>query len=369
MKILSINYEYPPIGGGGGVVCRGLVENLVRMGHTVDLVTSGMKSLPSFEVCNGVRIHRTQSIRLNPHYTNLPEMLTMPLAMYRKALALTRRNRYRYNHTHFVFPSGIASWLLNKKTGLPYILTCHGSDVPGYNPDRFQYSHKLLLPFWKGVLKGSNGISAPSNYLKQLIQSQVDVPVEVIPNGYQLPDVVEGTKKNRIIAVTRMLERKGVQFFIRAMEQIDTDWEILVAGDGPYLGRLKTLARNVPAIRFLGCVRGKELEDLYRSAKIFVFVSSRENFPIVLLEAMSHGCAVVTSDAQGCAEVVGKAAIKTPYGDVDAIRRAVERLTRDESEIQGLSDLALEHVSQFAWSKISGRFVAYSKQCLNNSIV
>lgn len=35
-NILCVNYEYPPIGGGGGVVCEGLAERLVEMGYHID---------------------------------------------------------------------------------------------------------------------------------------------------------------------------------------------------------------------------------------------------------------------------------------------------------------------------------------------
>ena len=148
MKLLCINYEYPPIGGGGGVVSKGLAEALVKRGYHIDLVTSGMKDLPEFEIVNGVHVHRVNCIRRYRHYVTLPEMVTLIRPLYSKALRLINENDYQLNHTHFIFPSGLVSYLLKKRTGLQYILTCHGSDVPGYNPDRFNFCHKLLKPFW-----------------------------------------------------------------------------------------------------------------------------------------------------------------------------------------------------------------------------
>ena len=49
MKLLCINYEYPPIGGGGGVVSQGLAEAMVQHGYSIDVVTSGMRDLPCYE--------------------------------------------------------------------------------------------------------------------------------------------------------------------------------------------------------------------------------------------------------------------------------------------------------------------------------
>jgi glycosyltransferase involved in cell wall biosynthesis len=144
MKLLCINYEYPPIGGGGGVVSQGLAEALVQHGYSIDVVTSGMRDLPCYEEKNGVRIHRVRCIRRYRHYVTLPEMCTLILPLYRKALELIGKNHYDLNHTHFVVPSGIVSYLLRKQTGLPYLITAHGSDIPGYNPDRFNFAHLLI---------------------------------------------------------------------------------------------------------------------------------------------------------------------------------------------------------------------------------
>ena len=247
---------------------------------------------------------------------------------------------------------------------MPYIITCHGSDVQGYNPDRFHLSHKLFHFAWKAVVRNSHGLSTPSDFLRRLIQSQIDIPVDVIPNGYNLPECNMQSKKNRILVVTRMFERKGVQFFIKAVENLSTDWEIVIAGDGPYLSNLKSLAKNIPSIKFLGFVKGQALMDLYQSSKIFVFPSLQENFPVVLLEAMSYGCAIITSNAAGCAEVVRSAAIQIECGSVSEIRDALQNLMENEGKIRRLSRMARHRAREFAWSNISWHFDELAKRCL-----
>jgi len=361
MRLLCLNYEYPPIGGGGGVVCEGLSESLIQRGYSIDVVTSRMNGLPPYENRNGVNIHRTKCVRFFKHYVTLPEMLTLIIPMYLKALSLTRRNNYQLNHTHFVFPSAIVSYLLKKITGLPYVITCHGSDVPGYNPDRFKMSHSLLSYLWKRVVGESNGIIAPSNFLKMLIQSRMDVPVDVIPNGYTPSPDTDVVKENRILIVTRIFERKGVQYFVKASEGLNTDWQILVAGDGPYMSKLRELAVKNPSIQFLGFIKGDKLSELYRTSKIFVFPSIEENFPVVLLEAMSAGCAIITTDAPGCAEVVGDAAIKTRCRNVVDLRKAIKVLMQNESEIERLSRLARIRFSNFSWVKVSKQYDNFFK--------
>jgi len=295
-----MNYEYPPVGGGGATVAQSVAEAMVQNGHAVDVVTSGMKDLPNHEVVNGVHIYRVKCIRRKRHYSTMPELLSQIIPAYLKALELFNKNKYDINHTHFIVPTGLSSYLLKKKTGLPYIITAHGSDVPGYNPDRFDLAHKLIRPVWKRVLANCNGVTSPSRFLKRLIQTNIDIPVEVIPNSYDPAEDRETVRKNRILVASRLVERKGVQFLIQALDVLDENWEVYIAGDGPYLPTLKNLASPLKAsIHFLGFTPREKLQELYRSSKIFVFPSSQENFPMVLLEAMAAGCAIITTSIDG----------------------------------------------------------------------
>jgi len=153
------------------------------------------------------------------------------------------------------------------------------------------------------------------------------------------------------------VERKGVQFLVEALDAVKPEWKVCIAGDGPYLGQLKEFAKKSPIpIEFLGFTHRDELQNLYASVKVFVFPSLQENFPMVLLEAMAGGCAIVTSSADGCSEVVGDAAIRTAPGDVEALRQALARLTRDEAEINRYRQLALERVQQFSSSRIAALY-------------
>ena len=104
MKILCINYEYPPVGGGGATVTQSLAEAMAQDGHEIDVVTSGMKDLPEYEVVNGVHVHRVKCVRLKRHYSTAFELLTQMIPTYRKALELSRQKKFDINHTHFIVP-------------------------------------------------------------------------------------------------------------------------------------------------------------------------------------------------------------------------------------------------------------------------
>jgi glycosyltransferase involved in cell wall biosynthesis len=354
VRILCTNYEYPPIGGGGGAASKGLAEALARLGHRIDVVTSGMKDVPGYEETRGVHIHRVRCIRRYRHYVTIPEMLTAVLPIYRKALELAKKDDYAVNHTHFILPSGLSSYMLWKATGIPYVISMHGSDVPGYNPDRFHLPHILLQPLWRQIVRNAKCLITPSAFLKELVEERVDARIEVVPYGIEFPEPGNWSKENRILVVTRMFARKGVQFFLEALRDIETDWEILIAGDGPYLPRLREMASNMGLqVSFLGFLGTARLSELYDSSKIFVFPSVQENFPVVLLEAMNAGCAVITTSAPGCAEVVQDAAIKVRPASAAGLRKALEHLLRDNDEIDRLSRLGRQRVAMISPESIA----------------
>ncbi|TCK19045.1 glycosyltransferase involved in cell wall biosynthesis [Thiogranum longum] len=365
MKILTICYEYPPLGGGGAPVCEGLCESLVDRGHHVDVVTSLAKNLPAEEQRNGVSIYRTRCLRRHVHYTTTFELLTGIFPALRKAAELCRTTDYDLIHCHFIVPSGIVSWLLARQTGTPYLITAHGSDIPGYNEDRFNLSHKLIWPVWKRIVNGSRSTVTPTRYLGHLLNRQIDKKGEVIPNGINLQRPGPVQPANRILMVSRIFERKGVDILLRAFSGMNTDWELVIAGDGPLLENAKELAAELGiTVQFLGHVDKAQLPDLYQSAKVFVLPSSRENFPVVLLEALAAGCAIITTHGSGCSEVVGEAGILVESGSPQALRLALEELLADESQIEMLRRKSLQQVEKFTWQHISGKYEALYHQLL-----
>ena len=144
MRILTLTYEFPPVGGGGGRVAFELVKQLEARGHEIDVLTMRYRDLPHLEnLGDRVRVHRVPSLRGRVDISHTYEMLTYVCMGLLAALRLARRNRYDVCHAHFILPTGLVALALNRLTGLPYLLSAHGSDVPGHNPNRFRIQHRL----------------------------------------------------------------------------------------------------------------------------------------------------------------------------------------------------------------------------------
>ena len=159
---------------------------------------------------------------------------------------------------------------------------------------------------------------------------------------------------------SRILPRKGFQYAIEACAGLETDWEIHVIGDGPYLDDLKKVAgrKDVP-VTFWGWLGKKDnrFKDLYQTSSIFIFPSEAENFPVVLLEAMAAGHAIIASTAGGCPEVVGTAALLVEPRDAGAIRENLLKLVGSEPLRLQLGRKALEQVQQFSWINVTGQYL------------
>jgi glycosyltransferase involved in cell wall biosynthesis len=364
MRILTLNYEFPPLGGGASPVSYELGRELVRQGHHIDLVTMGFDGLPARDLVDGINVYRVRCLRKRQEVCKTHEMASFVLAALPTVARLAARHRYDVNHTHFIMPTGLLARLLKFKARLPLVVTMHGSDVPGYNPDRFGLQHRVLRPLWRWILYGVDHLVSPSRFLQRLVDQQAPGrPVTIIPNGFRYNRFrAAPPKERRILVVSRMLPRKGVQYLLAALPDLDLrDFEVDIVGDGPYLPTLKQMACELGlAVKFWGWLDNDspELKGLYERSSIFAFTSEAENFPVVLLEAMAAGQAIVTCDGTGCPEVVGSDALLVPPRRPDQLVEALRCLIENDQLRAELGQRARARVEQeFDWQGIARRHV------------
>ncbi len=362
MKILTLNHEFPPVGGGASPVSFELCRHLVQLGHQVDVVTMGFGGLPGREVIDGVVVYRTPALRKQADICHTHEMATYLPGALPRALGLARRNRYDIIHCHFLIPGGPLAYLVSRCCGIPFVVTCHGSDVPGYNPERFGRDHKLIAPAWHYLVHHAGMLISPSESLKGLILSHSQrARVRVVPNGIDVPEYQQVPKAKSILMCSRILARKGFQYALEAIKSMDIEgWQVDVIGEGPFLAELKRIAQGsrVP-VKFWGWLdrADRRFVELYESSSIFIFTSEAENFPTVLLEAMAAGAAIITSTAGGCPEVVGDAALLVPPRDAQAIQEQLGKLVGSIELRESLGAKAGRRVKQFAWSNVARQYI------------
>lgn len=350
MRILTLTHEYPPLGGGGGRVAQQLAERLVAGGHAVDVVTMAFEDLPRHEVVSGVEIFRMPSRRRKRELSHTDEKILWVFSSLGKVRSLLRERHHDLIHCHFIVPAMVIPWLLRVVGRTPCVVTCHGSDVPGYNPDYFSREHALMAPLWRRLARSTALLIPPSVGLQELIcqaDSGLAPKVMVIPYGYPADRYRRSIREPRILLVSRMLPRKGFQYFLQAIEGIDIGYEVNIVGDGPYRPEIEALLAKTPTrVKMWGWLDNDsaEMRELYETSAIFVFPSEAENFPVSLLEAMTAGLAIITTTGRGCPEVVGDTAMLVPPRDPEAILRCLRELIADPARAAALGDAARRRV-------------------------
>ncbi len=174
----------------------------------------------------------------------------------------------------------------------------------------------------------------PAAAMGRFLQERLRVPgrrVVHIDNGLVLPAaaVHEGPVR-RLLFVGLLVRRKGVHLLLEALTdgRLPSDVRLLVAGDGPERSALEEQARRAglaDRVDFLGF--RTDVPELLASAHAFVLPSSMEQQPLVLIEAMGAGKAVVATDVGGVRDLVGDAGIVVPPDDVPALTAALQQVT------------------------------------------
>ncbi len=353
-RLLLLNYEFPPLGGGASPVSYELAQQLAEHHNwEIDVVTMGFAGLAAYESPQpGLHIYRVPCWRQKKETCQPHEQLSYLLPAYWQCRALMRQHRYQMCHAHFLIPTAIVALILHWQYHLPYIVTSHGSDVPGFNPDRFTFLHLFTQPLLKIIANTAAAVVAPSHYLAELILTKIDPQLssklQYIPNGISLSRIKALPKKAILFSSGRLLPRKGFQYLIQAVSQLKTEFELHIAGDGPYRNELETLAKeSLTKVVFHGWLANtsKTYQELLGQASIYCLVSERENASVALLEAMAAKCAIITANTTGAAETVAKTGVLVAPRDVTALQTALQLLITSPARRQALATAAHERVS------------------------
>lgn len=388
MQILIINSEYPPIGGGAGNACANIARRLAQMGHETAVVTSRFGELPHKEQNDKLTIHRIPSLRRRQDRSGPLEQLIFILSASFSTLGLVRQLKPNAALAFFGVPSGAVVWLLKKIFRIPYVISLRGGDVPGFRPYDFHLYHKLLSPLLRVIWKNASAIVANSAGLRDLalkFDSRFEIPI--IPNGVDLREYntdERGWSPPRLLSVGRLVHQKGLDLAMRALAGLprtlrervngsvrglkDIEWEWRIAGDGPQMDMLKSLAKELgidARVIFLGWQSHEELVECYKQSNLFLFPSRHEGMPNVVLEAMASGLPVIASRIAGNEELVmdGETGILFPSEDVGLLHVALKQLLNDSALRQKMGSASRQRVEEhYSWENTAKQYALLLEQ-------
>lgn len=368
MKLLLLNYEYPPLGGGAGNATQRTAAELARLGHTVHVLTSRMGGEPSKLEENGVTVHRVWSRRRSIHEAGLMAAATYLWGAFWALRKLARQHDYDLYHFYFALPTGLLSLFVRWRLKKPYVVALRGSDVPGYDRTHpyLKPLHAMLRPLSRYIWTNAETVTALSEPLRQLaLETVPDVSVMVVGNGVDasvFPEKVNrsATAPLRLLTVCRLIKRKGLEHLIHAMKTLGPRGiRLCIAGTGEqqeYVANLVQSLGLADSIELAGYVPRDELAAYYHDADVFVLPSLAESFGLVLVEAMSCGLPIVATRVGGIPEIVDEpdGGLLINPGSAEAIVEAIERFNEQPESLRAMGQYNAEKTrEEFAWRRIA----------------
>lgn len=269
-------------------------------------------------------------------------------------------------------------YLMPFRTRVPTVLTVHDL-IPLLLPETVSPRARLLFRLTHRLaLRTANQIIAVSDATRRDLISVLGIPetrITVIPHGVESRFRPQSqTEIDRVRTAYRLPERfilylginkphKNLVNLIHAYELLPTGTPLLLiagAWDNRY-PEAKTLAMQVnlaERVRFLGPVDDTDLPGLYNAATIFVFPSRYEGFGFPVLEAMSCGTPVISSNASSLPEIVGKAAMQVDPLDSEQIAQAIHTMLASPELRESMRAAGLAQSATFSWERCATQTLA-----------
>lgn len=219
--------------------------------------------------------------------------------------------------------------------GVPILLHQHGSRIdemyaklPAWAQRRLrrtmQLADRIVVPgtHWRDVLIDTVGVDPT---IVRVIGQAAAGPARIAPR--------QPTTCCELVFLGSLTARKGLPELLHALAHPDVAllaWRLRVAGNGD-VGPFATQADALGIagrVDFLGWVPEAGVSEILARADVFVLPSHAEGLSVAMLEAMAHGCAIVTTPVGGTLDAVadGESALLVPPGDVQRLAAALRRV-------------------------------------------
>lgn len=375
MKVLFLNYEYPPLGGGAGNATQYLLREYAKYSELeVHLVTSSIDD-EAHDECLGGRVF-IHSVPIgknsqNLHFQSQKDLLLYAWRGYVRAEELIKEGGYDVIHAFFTVPCGYMAMRLGQKYHLPYLVSLRGADVPGFS-ERFTFLYSFLKPLIRRVWRQAARVIAVSLGMQRLAQKTAPTQViSVIPNGIAVEEFSRASgsqdAKLRVISTSRLTPRKGLRFVIQALarlreEQGITDIEVLLIGDGHEREALTSLAREtgvIEQVRFLGRVEHEQLKKWYAQADVFILPSMNEGMSNAMLEALASGLPLLVTRTGGADEVLeeGVNGFALEMRSAEDIAEKLLCLRNDHALRERMALASRHKAESMSWSQAAEQYI------------
>ncbi|MEA1874805.1 MAG: glycosyltransferase family 4 protein [Bacteroidota bacterium] len=310
MRILMINYEYPPVGGGAGVISKHIAEGLVALGHEVHVVSVHYGDLPDSTKESGVQVTRLKSKRKFVYQSNPIEMLSWMHYAKKFLRRHFKKTTYHLCFAHFALPGGEVAYSMNLEFGLPYVVMSHGHDIPWFFPKQMWPYHTVTYFWIRKIVLNSKALFVQSDDMetnaKMFLGNEKSHLVNQIPNGWDAnfyyPDDSKKSTGFTLLFPGRLVKQKDPFTVLKAVQRLKTkipDLKLQILGDGPLRKPMEAWVQSRDLqniVRFEGWIDKARMREAYQTCSIVVLPSLNEGMSMATLEAMACGAYVIVTD-------------------------------------------------------------------------
>jgi glycosyltransferase involved in cell wall biosynthesis len=376
MRILVVIYEYPPIGGGGGVVARDFSEAWAASGHKVTVVTSQYQGLSASEQINGVSIVRVPVLMRGKMQTASHASMVsyLPSCIF-KCLRSAEFSHFDIINTHFAVPSGPAGHAIAKYLKIPNILSIHGGDI--FDPSKALSPHKtpILSHTVAAMLNRADRVVAQSSDTRSnaIQYYNIQRAIDIIPLGIKKPIIKNGLRNNPEInendfvlcTIGRLIKRKNLVelFEILATLKDRISLKLVVIGDGLERAGLMKAAEDLEMkdkVIFAGAVDDATKFQYLKSADIYVSTALHEGFGLVFLEAMECGLPIICYNRGGQNDFLinEQTGYLVELRDKLGFAEKIERLFSNQSLRKTIGNFCSSHIRNYYIENCANRYIA-----------
>jgi glycosyltransferase involved in cell wall biosynthesis len=377
MKLLTVNYECPPQGGGAGAVMLSLLDSFRRQGAVQTAVCGWDFRLGGAPAVAGVDMNFVPVHRVSPYTTGVRAIAEF-LLRARRTLRGIPAARYQLAHFHFSVPTGLLGGALR---GQPFVCSLHGIDVPGFVNEAAGLQ-KLTAALNRRVMKRASRLFAPSHRVAELVMRHCpEARVQVIPHGvdadaFQFKTAYARTP-SRLVTIARLLPWKRIDRLVQAVAGLKKQAPGLtldIYGDGEERGRIQSVIAAAGAEGYVtvrGMVARAQLQTELCGYDAFVLPSITEAFGLVFLEAMAAGLPVIGYNSAGPADIIehGSTGLLFEHDTVEDLTRVLAQLLTTDGLAEQLGRQArLTAQSRFSWDVIARRYLDAFDSVISNSV-
>jgi glycosyltransferase involved in cell wall biosynthesis len=374
MKILFLNYEYPPLGGGAGNATAYLLREYAHIPDLeVHLVTSSVdESEHVVSLASNVTVHSVPIGKNgeNLHFQSSKDLLRYSWAGFWYAERLLQKEHFDVIHAFFSVPCGFMAKRLAKKYGIPYIVSLRGADVPGYS-ERFTGLYLLLRPIIRNIWRHAARVIAHSSGLRLLaLQTNTEQRLDMIPNGIDTtefrPDMARETDGIfRMLCVSRITPRKGIRYLIEGFDLLrkknPSKMELWIIGEGDESSALRALVQTLglhQGVKFFGRVTHDKLHSFYGLADVFVLPSLNEGMSNTMLEALASGLPIIATVTGGTEELVtnGENGWYIEKESPEDIALKLEKVLIDEELRKKMGMASRVRAERMSWGNVAKQY-------------